>query len=49
MDAILCSLSTSFKFMYKAAWRFIDNKQKDCTRKTLMQTPNLAVAAAAFT
>ena len=37
-----------FKFMYKAAWRLVENKQKDGTRKALMQTPNLAVAAAAF-
>ena len=37
-----------FKFMYRAAWRLVDNKQKDGTRKALMQTPNLAVAAAAL-
>ena len=34
--------------MYRAAWRLVDNKQKDGTRKALMQTPNLAVAAAAL-
>ena len=37
-----------FKFMYRAAWRLVGNKQKDGIRKALMQTPNLAVAAAAL-
>ena len=34
--------------MYKAAWRLVENKQKDRTRKALMQTSNSAVAAAAL-
>ena len=37
-----------FKFMYKAAWRLVENKQHDGTKQALMQTPNLTVAAAEF-
>ena len=42
-------LTDQFKFIYKVAWRVVEKKQKDCTRKALMQNPNLAIAAAALT
>ena len=37
-----------FKFMYKAAWRFVEHKQNGGMRKALIQTWNLNVAAAAL-
>ena len=46
LDRVFTSLSGNdplqsfdqFKFMYKAAWRFVENKQQGGTRTALMQT-----------